>query len=138
MTHHVFSTLSTDHVYGSNAAYEKGKANFKKKAVLIHGKANVINKALQTPKGVMTSVSDEDFEVISKDPIFQLHVKNGFIDHTKKAADPEKFADKNLEGKDGSAQLTAADFKDSPNTPVVNKGDDEEEGGAGDDDTGKE
>lgn len=86
--------------------------------VLIKGGANVANKlTLRAPNGgVITQVSDADFELLQKCPIFKKHVAAGFIFVSASNSEVEgekeaKKAEKNLKAKDKSAQLTPEDFK---------------------------
>ena len=50
------------------------------KDIRINGCANVVNPAtLVTPTGAVTEVSDEDLELLKKNPSFQRHVSKGFM-----------------------------------------------------------
>lgn len=93
MTTYVFCTASA----GQNFGLENGIF------VLIHGGANVQNRQLWTPKGVMTVVTDEEFTLLMKHPDFTGGVESGFITYSKTKEDPEEMA-KGMSKKDNSAQ----------------------------------
>lgn len=108
---YVFSTVSTSvkiAVYGE--AVNDMPAI--KHVITIEGGANVINKKLITPKGVMTEVSDSDADALNQNPVFQRYVKGGFMKIEKKSHDPEKVAS-GMESRDNSAPLTPGDYIDS-------------------------
>lgn len=108
----VYSTLSTDVFYVPY--HEKLDQNDmpiaeKDAGVLIKGGANVATKHLVTPKGVVTTVSDEQLEMLEKNDLFQLHKKNGFIIVDTSKVDPEVRA-ADMEQRDDSAPATPNDY----------------------------
>jgi hypothetical protein len=88
--YYVYSTLSNDNRYGE---------------VLISGKANVANKNLITPLGVMTRITSAQLEECDSFPVFQLHKENGFITVEKYKEDPDLVAS-DMTGRDNSAPET--------------------------------
>ena len=76
-----------------------------KKKISINGGANVANKKLYTPKGVVTSVSDEDYEVLKQISEFNNHVARGFLKVQKAKQDADE-AVHDLQEKDATAPLT--------------------------------
>ncbi|AZY49682.1 hypothetical protein vBBaMIFTN2_09 [Bordetella phage vB_BaM-IFTN2] len=98
MSIYIYSTLSADQLY----ALADGR-NIK-----INGGANVADKRLVTPKGKVTRIEENDFELLQQNIIFQAHAKNGFVTADHGQSDPERFAEKNLEAADKGAQDTAA------------------------------
>ena len=103
---YITSTMSTGvkyAVYGQSA----GGLPIVKKEIEIKGGANVADKALYTPNGVVTKVSDDELDLLKANPVFQLHVKAGYLKISKLSGENTK----NLEVKDTSAQLTPEDFK---------------------------
>ena len=89
-------------------------------AVLINGGADVINKTtLETPKGVMTEITDEELEFLEKQWLFQEKVKQGSYEIVKSQKEAEKATKKRGKVKDKGSQLTAEDFKDAGLTPPV-------------------
>lgn len=100
----VFSTLSNDNAY---PIYKDG---VKVKTILINGKANIANKNLITPSGIMTTVSNEDLELLKGDENFMKQVKGGFMSFETKKADVEEVA-KDMTEKDKSAPMTKKDIE---------------------------
>lgn len=94
------------------------------KTIEIKGGANVIDrKTLATPEGVVTELSDEDFELLKNTAFYQRMVKREYLRpvETRSAAEDTKKAGMNK--KDKSAQKTDADFK-KDSRPIVGKGGD--------------
>lgn len=123
--HYVFCTLSCDQAY---TKYEKGAdgSNIVVGSIFIAGKANITNKNLITPKGMMTEVSDSDMEFLMGDYHFNEHVKNGFITVESKAAPVESVV-RDMKAKDSSAPKTQEDLENddltvSTGTPKKKKG----------------
>lgn len=74
---YVHSTCAAPMVY---PLYSGGENPVKIKEIRIEGGANVVNPlSMKTPTGVVTEVSDEDLELLKKDPAFQRHVARGFM-----------------------------------------------------------
>ncbi|KMJ46900.1 hypothetical protein AB204_00990 [Xenorhabdus khoisanae] len=110
---YVYCTLSND----QNYAVRDG-------AVFIHGQANIMTKALHTPRGRVTEVSAEQYAQLKDNHVFKLHKENGFILVESCKTEPEKIAT-NMEASDQSAPDTPesleAEGKDTPKTNI-NKG----------------
>lgn len=108
---HVFSTLSCNQRY---VTYAEGPNDLpiEEHSVLIKGGTGVATKHLITPLGVCTTVTDEDYEHLCKNSLFQLHEKNGFIKVQKqgKAQDVEKAA-ADMQRADLSAPITPSDYQ---------------------------
>lgn len=116
--YHVYSTLGQDNVYtGYRSTHDLPVAESR---IVIYGGTGVINKNLITPHGILTSISDEDYEILKKNHDFNRHVENGFIVVQKQQEKVEKVV-KSMQPKDGSAQLTPEDFKKSDN-PIMIEG----------------
>ena len=98
---YVYSTLSNDQRY----QLKDGRS------VFIAGKANVANKQLVTLKGVVTAITEDEFNLLQENIVFIAHSKNGFVSGDHEKRDPEVFAERNLEGADKSAQDTPATAK---------------------------
>lgn len=101
-------------IYGKTA----GGLPFVQKEIEVKGGTGVMNKNLITPEGVVTSLSDEDIELLKVNPLFKLHQENGYvrIHKTEKA----KLTD--MQEKDNSAQKTASDYtKKGKKAPKVSK-----------------
>lgn len=115
MAKYVYSTMTSPVEYG---VWAKGGGDLPslKRTIRIEGGSNVSNKHFITPRGVLTVVSDEDFEILAKDAVFNRQMKRGFITvENKEAASVERVVS-NMESQDGSAPLTPNDF-DGVNGP---------------------
>lgn len=114
MTYYIYSTLATDMKYTEYHEPISGEtvANIKH-SVFVNGRANVSDKHFVTPRGVMTRVSDEDFAMLEKNSLFNLHRKNGYITFEKKAADIDKVV-VNMKARDVSAPITPEFYKNLP------------------------
>lgn len=116
----VASTLATDVKYTLWQPKSKdapGGPNTPLKHVTIHGGHGVAhrraNGGLDTPIGMITSVTDDELALLKKDEVFQTHEKNGYVRviESDKKVDPEVVA-ADLEAKEPSAPLDDADFKE--------------------------
>ena len=87
----------------------EGKINVVVDEIKLNGGADVINKALVTPQGVVTELDDERLEKLKSHPVFQTHLNNGYvsIQSSEKAA---QKAEETLE-KDKSSQITPDDYE---------------------------
>jgi len=121
--YYVFSTLSTDTAY-TDYADGGGDMPVVKSTITIKGGANVADKNLVTPMGVMTKVSEDQLASLKNNKVFQLHEQNGFIKITEKAYGVEEVVvGEGMAEKDASAPLTPADYEDRNGPqPVVAKG----------------
>ena len=107
---YVYSTASTNVEY---AQYGKAEGNAPApvlRRVVVKGGANVANKHVITPYGVVTKVSDEDAAFLATDPNFLRHQKAGHVKLETHNVDPEVVA-ANMTGRDRSAPLVEADFE---------------------------
>ncbi|MDC9591174.1 hypothetical protein PSI23_18235 [Xenorhabdus sp. XENO-10] len=108
---YIYCTLSND----QNYAVRDG-------AVFIHGQANIMTKAMHTPRGRVTEVSAEQYAQLKDNHVFTLHKENGFITVETRQADPEKVAT-NMEASDQSAPDTPESLEaEGKDTPKSNKG----------------
>ena len=87
-------------------------------SVVINGGAGVINKkTMETPKGVITEITEEDLKFLQTQTLFNEKVKNGSYEIIK---DEKKAKHASRQGKkDQGAQLTAKDFEDAGQTPPM-------------------
>lgn len=127
MTYYIYSTgtCGGDYVvYEDNNSKDLGvikkDANGKQLRVSINGGHGLANKHMVTPKGVVTIVSDAEFELLKNNRSFQRHVAAGFISYDKKQVDPSKKAE-NMALKDSSAPLTPKDFDEGENSTPETK-----------------
>jgi hypothetical protein len=135
MSVYIYSTLSAPTTYvryveltKENAPILKDRApvqmgpDGREMRVTIKGGANVARKdgALDTPKGVMTKISDADYAWLKEDYHFKQHVAYGHIFVGEKPVDANKVAT-NMTEKDGSAPKT-------PDDPEYNEQNDDGKG----------
>ena len=106
---YIYSTLSCNRIYGS---WDKGAADLPIKGPQVHikGGANVADGHFITPKGVCTTITENDLAICQKDPVFLRHVKRGFIKVEKREEKAEKVAS-DMESRDASAPLTPGDYE---------------------------
>ncbi len=106
---HVYSTLTSDVeyvVYGNG-----GDVPTAVKSVLIQGKVGIADRHLYTPLGMLTTISEDDYEAIKGIELFKLHVANGFIKVDGKKVDPEAAA-ADMNRNDPSAPMNPARMAD--------------------------
>lgn len=119
-TLHVYSRLANSQRY---TTHTKGANDMPIPAgeVLIHGGANLPDKQLFTPMGVHTEISENDYELLKANSVFEQHVKNGFVTVEERKHDVEKVASDMGDKTDPSAPLTDSDYKDADGetTPTV-------------------
>ena len=117
---YVVSRLANSQVY---TQYVKGvnNSNMPVKSVEIKGGADVTNKNLVIPEGVVTQVSADELEILKANKEFQKHLERGYVKYFNIAPNVEKVSDK-LE-KDKSRQLTPDDYtkkgKKKPKTESI-------------------
>lgn len=102
---YILSTMSAGvnyAIYGKTA----GGLPVVKREIAIAGGSGVINKALVTPQGVVTKVSDEELELLESNALFRMHKAGGFV----KVQKSDKTDTKDMEQKDASAQRVEADY----------------------------
>ena len=105
---HVFSKMASsvnyiDWIPGGADLPSRGKS------VLIKGGHGVAGKNLITPLGIHTEITAEEAELLKRNKVFQLHLKNGSVVIQESKADPEKVIS-DMGADDKSAPLTPSDF----------------------------
>lgn len=93
------------------------------KTITLKGGANVIDRhTLVTPQGVITELSDADFDLLKQTAFYKRMESRGYLRpvETKDTAEDTKKA--GMERKDNSAQKTEEDFPDEETKPVNSKG----------------
>lgn len=123
--HYIYSTLAAAVNYQVTSA-GGGDLPIAGQDIVIQGGANIPDKYMRTPDGaVVTPVTEQELEALQANEVFKLHVANGFLKVTDKKYEPEKVA-ADMEGRDNSAPLVDADFRDGQ-APVTAKADDAED-----------
>ena len=114
---YVLSKLSSTTVYNSYTKAANG-LNIVTRHIEIMGGADVTDKNLIMPNGVVTRVSDDELAILQNNKVFQKHVEGGYVKVFKVNPNVDKEADKMP--KDNSKQLTPSDYKKNgkkaPNT----------------------
>ena len=108
--YYVYSTLTASVVYADYLPRAQDNIPRRRKSVCIKGGANVMTKRGDIPRCYMTSISDEDYECIEKNPVFKKHVADGFVKVDKKPVSVDKMVKDMLE-KDDSSPITKTDDK---------------------------
>ncbi|HEX7687355.1 MAG TPA: hypothetical protein VF453_06600 [Burkholderiaceae bacterium] len=107
---YIYSTLTSDmHYTAWLPPVEKGAIANVERVVFIRGGSGVANDRIVTPSGVRTEIDDSDLEVLQKNEVFKLHVKNGHMRVERKDVDAEKVA-ADMNRADPSAPKTPADY----------------------------
>jgi len=104
---YVFSTLASDVAY-TNHAQGGADMPIDLPSVLVKGGAGVANDRIITPRGVATTVTEEQVEYLRANQVFQLHEKNGFVMVSDTYADPDIVA-ADMTGRDNSAPFVPQD-----------------------------
>lgn len=119
--HYVFSTLAAAVSYTGYAAPLGDSLPQVAMSVVVNGGAGVANKrTLDTPRGVVTEVTEEEAKFLAGHPVFQIHLKNGYVQISDAKADGDEAA-ADLTGRDESAPLVDEDFSDNDAQPQGNK-----------------
>jgi len=97
-----------------------GVGNVVEHEVRIEGGANLADKNVITPRGVMTAISDDDAELLKDHPVYKMHNANGFVTIEDRKFDIERVVS-DLTSKDASAPLVPEDFleADAGAKPIV-------------------
>ena len=121
--YYVYSTLANDVRYAKYRDQNPGQSGpaVIEHEVLINGKVGVANKNLITPRGAITSVNDEDYEILKDNYSFKEHIKEGHILVEKKQEDVEKVITR-MKKRDNSAPITPEDFHESHESDPIPKG----------------
>ena len=117
--HYVYSTLTSGMDYTLYQTNENG-VHLNKGVVSIKGGANLPDKFLITPQGVVTEVDDEQVAILKQIPLFNQHVAAGFIVLSEARSEIEAVVP-DMVSRDESAPLTPNDYVegDSQAKPVL-------------------
>lgn len=122
---YIYSTLTDSNLH---TGYDLANGNDLKpieRQVLVKGGAGLANENFVTPDGVLTIVTNEELEWLLRQPLFALHVANGYVKHSFAQADANKIAAE-MNRRDGAAPLTQADIPSGEPVPNEGKVDDAE------------
>lgn len=124
----IYSTMTSSVKYTKYKPREAGQPhNVALGHVLIKGGANVADRHLHTPRGVATSITQDEYEFLKTDPTFKQHLAKGHVTVSDADVSADKVA-KDMTPKDASAPKTPTDYigKEGPKpqdmgTPVAEK-----------------
>lgn len=110
---YVYSTLTCDNAFAVYAPKNDARAlSVIKRKILIKGGHGVKNhRGIDTPRGVVTQVTDEELEILEANYSFQKQKKLGYLVVERREVAPAKVAE-DMNPKDASAPLTPADFQE--------------------------
>jgi hypothetical protein len=112
--YYVYSTLANDMRYAKyrdQLPGQLGPATIEHE-VLINGKVGVANKHLITPRGTVTAISDNDYEILKDNYSFKEHIKEGHILVEKKQEEVEKVILK-MKKRDNSSPIVPDDYENT-------------------------
>lgn len=111
---YILSKLANSQIY---TQYAKGENNLNQivAKVEIKGGADVTDKQLVTPEGVITKVTSDELEILKANKDFQNHLERGHVKYFGQNPNMEKEAHK-ME-KDNSKPLTPDDYKKAGRKP---------------------
>lgn len=106
----VYSTLSSDQKYMAWKPADKEAPHSEPLAhVMVRGGTNVANKHFITPHGMVTEVTEDQYQLLLQNDVFKRHVQNGFIQVREEKVDPEVAASSGMQQTDDSAPITPND-----------------------------
>lgn len=120
MTYYVYSTLACDNVYDAYGPAVDGLPQARE-GILIRGGYGVATKSLVTPRGAVTTITDEQYARLEDDAVFKLHRANGFISVEQSSAPAEVVA-ANMAQNDPSVPLEPGDLELDPDSPMAETG----------------
>ena len=121
--YYIYSTLANDMRYAKYRdplPNQLGPATIEHE-VLINGKANIATKNLVTPRGAVTPVKDEDYDILKSNYSFLEHIKAGHIVVEKKQESVDKMVEA-MKKRDNSAPITPESYKNADENIAVPKG----------------
>lgn len=117
---YILSRLANSQIYTNYAKGVGDNMNIPVESVEIKGGADVTDKNLVTPEGVITKVTNEQLEVLKANKGFQQHLEGGYVKYFGTEPNIEKHADKLTQ--DNSRQIKKSDYekkgKKAPKTEV--------------------
>ena len=116
MPKYVFSTLTASQKYPIYKKVPGRDMLVMESYVFINGGANLPTKVLVTPRGVVTEITDEEYERLQQSPGFQQHLENGFLSVEDKSHEIDKVV-ADLKPKDKSAPMIPEDFEEAGMKP---------------------
>lgn len=103
---YLHSTLANNQKYWDGGYNQDGS----KRSIFVAGKAGIPNQHMLILPAAITEVSDEELELLKRNHVFDLHVKNGFITIEGKKVEAEKVAS-SMNKSDKSKPKTKEEFE---------------------------
>lgn len=117
---YILSRLANSQIYTNYAKGMGDNINIPVESVEIKGGADVTDKNLVTPEGVITKVTNDQLEALKANKGFQQHLEGGYVKYFGTEPNIEKHADKLTQDK--SRQIKKSDYekkgKKAPKTEV--------------------
>lgn len=114
----ILSTLSSPQTVCITKTQGNGSLKIVKR-IHIKGGANVADrKTLLTPAGVVTELTDEDYELLIASDFYKRQNEAGYIRPVETKAEADEPAKKGMNERDKSAQKTQADYGEGK-APIV-------------------
>jgi hypothetical protein len=110
---YIYSTASTHVEYVKYGPTPQGGVPAIERKVAVRGGANVANKHVITPRGVVTPVTAEDLAFLYSNEQFCKDLRTGFLTVESVKEDPDTVA-RDMNPRDGSAPATPRDFEKKP------------------------
>lgn len=109
MPNYVYSTLATDVRYTKWLPATANDELRIDRQVLIKGGANVADKRIITPRGVVTEVTNDDVDLLMQNEIFQIHFDAGHVTIERSKQDAEIVA-ADMTTREPSSPLVPEDY----------------------------
>lgn len=103
---YLHSTLANNQKYAVEGYNQDGT----KKSIFVAGKAGIPNQHMLILPAAITEVTEEELNLLKRNHVFDLHVKNGFITIEGKKLDAEKAAS-SMNKSDKSKPKTEAELE---------------------------
>ena len=108
---YVASTLSAPTTYVQYLPQVGDRLPQVEASVTIAGGAGIATKHLVTPQGVVTHVTDEEVAVLKANPVFKLHMENGYVQFVDSPYKPDgDNVAANMERREPSAPIVPEDY----------------------------
>lgn len=109
MSKYIYSTLTAANIYPTYRRVPGRDLPVEADRVCIQGGANLPSKVFVTPKGVLTVVTDEEFDRLNESKAFKRHVDGGYLVCEDGPHDVAEVA-ADMTEKDKSAPMVPEDF----------------------------
>lgn len=105
----LYSTLPAAQAYTAHKPSGDESLPIPTRTVMIHGGASLADHRFETPLGVLTEISEDDFEFLKTNKVFMRHAERGFIKVLDEKLDADKMA-ADMNRASGDVPVTPDDF----------------------------